>query len=214
MVMTAPQRSGRHTPAGEQTVSQPEQATAPAGHILPRTPRELFESLPPTLCLRAEIIDGNLTVSPSGIPRHGRIAMRLAFALLPVLEEHGWESFVGNVDVCIEGPRDTVVPDYCLAPVDAPLWGDRELLSSALILAAEVVSAGSMEMDRATKPRIYANGGIPIMLIIDPIASPPAVTVLSDPADGAYRTMTHVQMGKPILLPSPVDFDLDTSIFL
>jgi putative restriction endonuclease len=140
--------------------------------------------------------------------------MRLAFALFPLLEEHYWESFVGNVDICIEGPCDTVVPDYCLAPVDAPLWGDRELLSSGLIMAAEVVSTGSMETDRATKPRIYAEGGIPIMLIIDPIASPPTVTVLSDPEKGAYRTMVHTQLGKPVRLPSPVDFDLDTSIFL
>ncbi|MBB4916365.1 Uma2 family endonuclease [Streptosporangium saharense] len=209
MVMTAPQRSAQHRALGKQPASRkPEEQGDPG------TPRELFEALPPTLRLRAEIVDGNLIVSPSGIPQHGRIAMRLAFALFPLLEKHDWESFVGNVDVCIEGPRDTVVPDYCLAPVDAPLWGERELLSSGLIMAAEVVSAGSMEMDRATKPRIYAGGGIPIMLIIDPVASPPTVTILSDPEDGAYRSMNHVQLGKPVRLPSPVDFDLDTSIFL
>ncbi|AWS45530.1 Uma2 family endonuclease [Streptosporangium sp. 'caverna'] len=207
MVMTASKRSGQHTPIEDRRAPSDEQPT-------PRTPREFFDSLPPTLRLRAEIIDGNLIMSPSGVPHHGRIAMRLAFALFPLLEEHYWESFVGNVDVCIEGPRDTVVPDYCLAPVDAPLWGDRELLSSGLIMAAEVVSTGSMETDRATKPRIYAEGGIPIMLIIDPIASPPTVTVLSDPEQGTYRTMVHTQLGKPVRLPSPVDFDLDTSIFL
>ncbi|MET8054694.1 Uma2 family endonuclease [Streptosporangium sp. NPDC005286] len=209
MVMTASQRS-----ASRIAPQPPAQPAAPEDRPLPRTPREIFESLPPSLCLRAEIIDGNLIVSPSGIPKHGRIAMRLAFALQPILEKNDWESFAGNVDICIEGPRDTLVPDYCLVPVDAPLWGDREILSSGLVLVAEIVSPGSMEMDRATKPRIYAGCGIPIMLIVDPVASPPMVTVLSDPEDGSYRTMTHTEMGKPLRIPSPVDFDLDTSIFL
>ncbi|MET8387703.1 Uma2 family endonuclease [Streptosporangium canum] len=198
--MTAQGRLPRHTPAED--------------HPLPPTPREFFESLPPTLRLRAEIIDGNLILSPSGIPRHGRIAMHLAFALLPILDENDWESFAGNVDVCIEGPRDTAIPDYCLALRDAPLWGDREILSSGLIMVAEIVSPGSMETDRATKPRIYAGCGIPIMLIIDPVASPPMITLLSDPEDGAYQTITQTQIGKPIRIPSPVDFELDTSIFL
>lgn len=127
---------------------------------------------------------------------------------------NGWESFSGDVDICVEDPRDTIVPDYCLVPVDAPLWGDREILSSALVLVAEIVSPGSMEIDRATKPRIYAGCGVPIMLIVDPVASPPVVTVLSDPEEGSYRTMTHTEMGKPLRIPAPVDFDLDTSIFL
>ncbi len=134
--------------------------------------------------------------------------------MIPVEDKNGWESFSGDVDVCVEGPRDIAVPDYCLVPLDAPLWGERELLSSSLVMVAEVVSPGSMEMDRVTKPRIYAECGIPIMLIIDPVASPPAITVLSDPDEGCYRTTTHTDMGKPVRLPSPVDFDLDTSIFL
>ncbi|MGC5011870.1 Uma2 family endonuclease [Streptosporangium sp. DT93] len=207
--MTAPQRSTQRT--APQPPAQPE---ASEDRPPPRTPRELFESLPPALRLRAEIIDGNLIVSPSGIPQHGRIAMRLAFALQPALEKQGWESFAGNVDICIEGPRDTMIPDYCVVPVNAPLWGDREILSSGLVLVAEIVSPGSMEMDRAVKPRIYAGCGVPIMMIVDPVASPPMVTVLSDPEEGTYRTTTHTQMGKPLRIPSPVDFDLDTSIFL
>ncbi|MGW0590401.1 Uma2 family endonuclease [Streptosporangium sp. NPDC002607] len=209
MVMTASQRSASRT-----APQPPAQPAAPEDRPLPRTPREIFESLPPIRGLRAEVVDGNLIVSPSATPRHARIARCLSRALIPVEDKNDWESFSGDVDICVEGPRDTIVPDYCLVPVDAPLWGDREILSSGLILVAEIVSPGSMEMDRATKPRIYAGCGIPIMLIVDPVASPPAVTVLSDPEDGSYRTMTHTEMGKPLRIPSPVDFDLDTSIFL
>ncbi|MBB4936149.1 hypothetical protein FHR32_000454 [Streptosporangium album] len=180
----------------------------------PHPARELFESLPSTFRLRAEIIDGNLLLRPSGTPQHARIARRLSRALIPVEDANGWESFSGDVDICIEGPRDTVIPGYCLVRADAPLWGDREILSSGLIMVAEVVPPGSMETDRATEPRIYAGCGIPIMPIIDPVVSPPMVTVLSDPEDGAYRTMAHTEIGKPVRIPAPVDFDLDTSIFL
>lgn len=205
MVMTAQGRLPRHTPAEDHPASEDHPAL---------TPRELFESLPSTLCLRAEIIDGNLLLSPSGTPHHARMARRLSRALIPVEDGNDWESFSGDVDICIEGPRDTVIPDYCLARLDAPLWGDREILSSGLIMVAEIVSPGSMETDRATKPRIYAGCGIPITLIIDPVASPPMITVLSDPEDGTYQTIAQTQIGKPVRIPSPVDFELDTSIFL
>ncbi|MFI6799794.1 Uma2 family endonuclease [Streptosporangium canum] len=200
MVMTAQGRLPRHTPAED--------------HPLPRTPREFFESLPPTLRLRAEIIDGNLILSPSGSPQHARIARRLSRALIPVEDGNDWESFSGDVDICIEGPRDIAVPDYCLVRMNAPLWGDREILSSGLVMAAEVVSPGSKKMDHTVKPGIYAACGIPIMLIIDPVASPPMITILSDPENGTYRTTTDAPLGKPVRIPAPVDFELDTSIFL
>ncbi|MFG1750298.1 Uma2 family endonuclease [Streptosporangium sandarakinum] len=179
-----------------------------------RTVQKFFESLSPDIPLRTEIIDGNLIVSPFGTPRHARIARILSRALIPVEDANGWESFDGNVDICIEGPRDAMAPDYCIVPLDAPLWGGREILSSGVIMVAEVVSPGSTRTDHLVKPGVYAGCGIPIMMIIDPVSSPPAVTVLSDPEDGAYRTAVHAELGKPVRIPDPVDFDLDTSIFL
>jgi hypothetical protein len=35
-----------------------------------------------------------------------------------------------------------------------------------------------------------------------------------DIKNGAYQAMTRVIIGTPIALPSPVDFKLDTSIFM
>ncbi|SNT09350.1 Endonuclease, Uma2 family (restriction endonuclease fold) [Streptosporangium subroseum] len=192
----------------------------PPGHTSPedtspaRTARDLFETLPPTPGFRAEVIDGNLIMSPVGTPEHSWSATLLSYALQPVVMERKWRAHVGGVNVCIDGPRDSLIPDFVLAPADCPRWGTLELLSSGLILVTEVVSPGSARVDRDDKPRIYAAGGVPIMLLVDPIAASPAVTVLSDPQDGAYQIVTRVQMGKPVRLPSPVDFDLDTSIFL
>ncbi|WP_084957690.1 Uma2 family endonuclease [Thermoactinospora rubra] len=181
--------------------------------VTAHTARELFDVLPEMPGFRAEVIKGNLIVSPLGPPPHGDAANNLHDELLPLRRQHGWRGYPGNVGVCIEGTRDPVEPDYVLAPRDCPLWGEREFISSGLILVAEVVSPGSKDYDRNEKPGMYADGGVPIYLLIDPLDAPPSVTVYSDLIDGAYKTVTKVEMGMPLRLPKPVDFELDTSVF-
>ncbi|WP_432870080.1 Uma2 family endonuclease [Microbispora rosea] len=180
---------------------------------LPGTPRELFDSLPPLPGLRTEIIDGRLIVSPVGTPEHGLAAMQLFRAFIPLLDERGWRAWAGNVDVCIDGSRDPVEPDFVLAPKGCPRWGERELLSSGLMLVAEVVSKGSAEDDRLKKPAIYAEGGVPVMLLVDPLTKPASVTVYSDPKEGQYQVTSTVPFGREIQVPHPIGFTLDTSVF-
>ncbi|MFC4058168.1 Uma2 family endonuclease [Planomonospora corallina] len=201
MAMTSPRRPADLRPTPE-TASQP----------LPSTARELFDALPQLPGLRAEVIDGSLIVSPVGTPEHGWTATLLYHALQSLVMERDWRAYVGNVDVCIDGPRDPVEPDFVLAPADCPRWGERELLSSGLFMVAEIVSPGSVANDRERKPGIYATGRIPVMLLVDPVASPATVTVFSNPRDGAYRTVSRVAVGDPLHLPAPVDFTLDTAV--
>ncbi|WP_271216771.1 Uma2 family endonuclease [Streptosporangium carneum] len=184
-----------------------------ASYPLPGTARELFDALPQLPGLRTEIIDGRLIVSPVGTPEHARIAMRLYGALLPLIEERDLDGFSGNVDVCVDGPREPVEPDFVLAPADCPRRGERELLSSGLLMVAEIVSPGSVGDDRDRKPGLYALGQVPVVVIIDPVATPAIVTVLSDPKDDVYLTSTRVAIGATVHLPDPVGFTLDTSIF-
>jgi Uma2 family endonuclease len=184
------------------------------GEELPSTPREVFDALPPLQGLRAEIINGRLIVSPVGTPEHARFALILYRALWPILDERQWDGFPGNVDVCIDGPRDPVEPDLVVAPADCPRWGERELLSSGLKMIAEVVSKSSVVDDREHKPEMYARGRVPVYVLIDPLAAPKAVSVFSDPDEDRYRACTTVTMGDKLPLPAPIDFVLDTSIFL
>lgn len=202
MVMTS-RRSHANLRPSPETSSQP----------LPGTARELFDALPQLPGLRTEVIDGRLIVSPVGTPEHGWLAMLLAYELHSLVIGNGWRSYTGNVDVCIDGPRDPVEPDFVLAPADCPRRGARELLSSGLLMVAEIVSPGSTVDDRDRKPAVYASGGVPVMLLVDPVAAPATVTVLSDPKEGEYRTSTRVEMGSSLHLPEPVGFTLDTSIF-
>jgi Uma2 family endonuclease len=87
------------------------------------------------------------------------------------------------------------------------------LLSSGIIMAAEVVSEATLDDDRQVKRRVYARGGVPVYLLIDPLDDPPSVTVFSDAGGGVYGAMSRVVMGDPIRLPQPIDLELDTSIF-
>ncbi|MER7368089.1 Uma2 family endonuclease [Nonomuraea wenchangensis] len=194
--------------ATEPPAAQPEEID------MPQTARELLDALPPLPGFRAEVIEGNLIVSPMGSPEHTFMAVNLHNVLLPLSLERGWLSAPGGLSVCIEGPRDALVPDYALLPPDCPRWGRGELLSSGLVMVAEVVSPSSAHIDREEKRRLYAVGRVPVYLLIDPLPETPAVTVHSDIADGTYRSIATVPMGKPLRLPAPVDFELDTSVFM
>ncbi|GAA1743398.1 Uma2 family endonuclease [Nonomuraea sp. AD125B] len=181
---------------------------------MPHTARELLDALPPLPGFRAEVIEGNLIVSPMGSPEHTFMAVNLHNVLLPLSLERGWLAAPGGLSVCVEGPRDALVPDYTLLPPGCPRWGRGELLSSGLIMVAEVVSPSSTHIDREEKRRLYAVGRVPVYLLIDPLPEVPAVTVHSDIKDGGYRSIATVPVGKPLHLPAPVDFELDTSIFM
>ena len=50
-------------------------------------------------------------------------------------------------------------------------------------------------------------------LLVDPVASPPSVTVFSEPKEGAYQVTTRVSFGAPLRIPGPIDFLLDTGVF-
>jgi Uma2 family endonuclease len=66
--------------------------------------------------------------------------------------------------------------------------------------------------DRETEPRCYARGGIPLYLLVDREAS--SITLFSDPEKDEYRERCTRPFGKPITLPAPFGFGLDTADFL
>jgi Uma2 family endonuclease len=176
--------------------------------------RELYDHLVPHLGRwRAEIIDGRLVVSPVGSPENQWLAYVLPEAFAQLARERGWRVYPG-LDVCLPGTRTPLEPDFAMAPKDAPRWGGREVFTDGLVMVGEIVSPSSAEDDRHRKPGIYASGGVPLMLLVDPIGEPPTVTVFSRPADGRYAERTEVEMGEKLHIPDPVDHTLDTAIFL
>ncbi|MCO6006014.1 Uma2 family endonuclease [Actinoallomurus purpureus] len=176
--------------------------------------RDLYERLVPHLgTWRAEIIDGRLIIGPRGTPEERWMTAGLLEALAPLARERGWRVYPG-LDVCLPGTREPFEPDFVMAPKDAPRWGEREVFTDGLVMAGEIVSPASVADDREKKPRIYARGRVPIMLLVDPVCDPPTVTVFSRLKNGAYTEKTEVTMGEKLHIPEPVDFALDTAIFL
>lgn len=77
-------------------------------------------------------------------------------------------------------------------------------------LVVEVTST-KPQADRGAKRRCYARGGIPLYLLIDRDDS--SVTLFSDPENDDYRQLLTIPYGKPLPLPEPFAFDLETSDF-
>ena len=71
-------------------------------------------------------------MSPVGTPEHSWSATLLSYALQPVVMERKWHAHVGGVNVCIDGPRDSLIPDFCSLPPTARAGATLELLSSGI----------------------------------------------------------------------------------
>ncbi|CAL9579351.1 hypothetical protein SUDANB126_05007 [Streptomyces sp. enrichment culture] len=74
------------------------------------------------------------------------------------------------------------------------------------------VTSTKPKADRETKRRCYARGGIPLHLLVDREAC--SVTLFSDPEKDEYREHCTRPFGRPVALPEPFAFDLDTGDLL
>jgi Uma2 family endonuclease len=158
---------------------------------------------------RVELIDGQIVVSPSASRRHSSAVDELIDALTDVKRARGWR-FHTNLTVHIEASRERLIPDLMVAAKDAPGFGDNELLGHGVLLVAEVVSPHSQTRDRVAKPRAYAQGRVPLCLLVDQLADPATVTVFSDPVETSYRSCSAAAAGQPLRLPEPFGISLDT----
>ncbi len=151
---------------------------------------------------RVELIDGQIVVSPSASRWHSGAIDRLIDSLIDVKRRNGWE-FHTNPAVHIAATRERLIPDLMVAPKDAPGFGDDELLGHGVLLVAEVVSPSSRRQDRVAKPRAYAQGRVPLYLLIDQLAEPAMVTLFSDPGEDSYQDCAAAAAGQALTLPEP-----------
>ena len=105
---------------------------------------------------RHELTDGALSVSPSASSLHNIFAMHLGIALEPLAPE----PLVVTQAVEIRFNRQlTRIPDLMVVNSDTP--GRHWFPPAEVLLAIEIESPGSHVEDRATKPALYAQHGIP-----------------------------------------------------
>ncbi|EDY60501.1 MULTISPECIES: Uma2 family endonuclease [Streptomyces] len=164
---------------------------------------------------RAELIEGEIVVTPPPDGEHEKYISRI---VRQVIKHARIEmDFSGNKGLKLRSgeacPKNHVVPDVTLAPLELDLFGsaDSWMPCDGVALVLEVTST-KPKADREAKRRCYSRGGIPLYLLVDRETS--SVTLFSDPEKDDYREHCTRPFGKPITLPDPFSFDLETADFL
>jgi Uma2 family endonuclease len=148
---------------------------------------------------RYELIDGMLIVSPAANMPHQRVATVLALLLESACPED-MVVFGAAVNVRFS-PRTALEPDVVVARV-ADAAGARPCLTSAPLLAAEVLSPDSVLRDLSLKKAVYERHGIPSYWIVDPDLDRPALRAY-ELDGGGYTEVADVTGGDAFHAQNP-----------
>ncbi|WP_419996722.1 Uma2 family endonuclease [Streptomyces boninensis] len=175
---------------------------------------EFFLSLDTPEGIRAELIEGEIVLSPAPDGDHEDA--------IAVITKQVYSSSKTSMDASankgLELPRDAqptnhVIPDITLAPSDLrPFRGKPSWMEPDGVAMVVEVTSTKPEADRITKRRSYARAGIPLYLLVD--RDRETVTLFSDPRLQDYTATHTAPFGEPLHLPAPFGFDLETADFL
>ncbi|MFF4125842.1 Uma2 family endonuclease [Microbispora rosea] len=231
MALTKPTKHGRHDHPVPHKQDDPVPGDLDSDEHEPPEARQPEESqeLPDEvlhLCMqlnasgyRAEIRLGQVVVSPWMSEESNEIVYRLTKLLLPLITAKGWR-FFSNWAVHIPPMLDHRLPDLLVLPMKAERLDRMRVHGHSVLLAVEVCSPGNHEVDWKEKPLDYARAGVPLYLIVDPVASPRRVTLMSDPLldlepfdyhRQAYQRIVTVEEGAVLELPEPFGIKIETS---
>ncbi len=164
---------------------------------------------------RAELVEGEIVVTPPPDGDHEDYINRI---MKQVIRRSRTDmDFSGNKGLKLRSggacPKNHVIPDGTFAPSELRLYrgADSWMPCDGVAMVLEVTST-KPEADRETKRRCYARGGVPLYLLVDRETA--QITVFSDPQDDDYREHRTLPFGKPLALPEPFAFDLETGDLL
>jgi len=162
---------------------------------------------------RAELIDGEIVVTPPPNGNHQRCIMRIVEQVLAGSgTQMDFSGQKGLIVPAVEG-EGRVIPDMTFAPakldlfLDAPTW----MPASGVAMVVEVTSS-SPDHDRNAKRRAYAAAGIPLYLLID--RQRREVALFGEPVRDEYTSSSAIRIGGRIKLPDPFSFTLETAGFV
>jgi Uma2 family endonuclease len=118
--------------------------------------------------VRLELVDGEIVVSPSPRPPHSRPYLMLSHVMLGHITENDLGELLGDVDT-IFGEYDVRRPDIIYYKKSrAHLIPHDDALKAPPDLCVEIISPGSVKIDRKDKFKQYAAGKVPFYWILDP----------------------------------------------
>ncbi|MEU9283381.1 Uma2 family endonuclease [Streptomyces sp. NPDC048275] len=158
---------------------------------------------------KAELIRGKIVVSPWSKLRYLRPMRRLRSQV----EAHAPEGHVAETSpfLFVFPPAERGFgPDLFVADEAAFDAEGRHADGAALSLVAELTSDSTKDADWLDKLDTYGRV-VPVYLVLDMQVQ--EVTAFWDPSAKGYRSRTTVPFGRPLHVPAPFDFALDTSGF-
>lgn len=141
--------------------------------------------------VRAELIAGELYMTPSPTPPHQSVAANLHLILGPhVREQNLGTMWIAPLDVHLPS-GDIVQPDLIfISTASAPIVQDW--IRGVPDLLIEIVSPSNAERDRFVKRALYAENGVREYWIVDPDSRTIEVVRLDD---GAYQPAGYFGVG-------------------
>ncbi|MGW4771346.1 Uma2 family endonuclease [Nocardia sp. NPDC004278] len=194
--------------------------TAAKAHEPQRDPADVllegFHALETPEGFRAELIEGDIIVTP---PPDGNHEQNISTLIRQVYRQSATEfSFSGHKGLLLDRgglcPKNHLIPDGVFVPdgafIDEPSW-----MSVGKVVMVVEVTSSKPDWDRKTKRYCYARGAVPLYLLID--RQQQTITLLGEPGGEAdlidYRSEIRVPFGKPLELPDPFSFTLETVDF-
>lgn len=158
---------------------------------------------------KAELIRGKIVVSPWSKLRH-LLPMR---SLRMQLEPHAPKGHIADIAPFLFRMPDQergFGPALYVADAGAFDTDGRHADGEALSLVAELTSVSTEDADWQDKLEVYGRQ-VPVHLVLDMQGE--EITAFWDPSPKGYQSRTTVPFGKPLHVPAPFDFDLDTAGF-
>ena len=146
-------------------------------------------------------------MSPAPGVGHQRASCRLHRALAQAAIAAGADAEVsGAVNVALRGER-LLVPDVVVVAAGAVGETTTRIPCDAVLAVVEVVSPSTVSMDRAVKPVMYAEAGIPVYWRVELQGTPKVVACSL--SRGRYVTRTTLVAGTPGRITRPFAVELD-----
>jgi len=131
---------------------------------------EDWENLPDEEGKHYEIIEGELFVNASPVPRHQRVVKNLLVYLELYFREHGNGEVLQSPIGVVISQINVVQPDLVVMVKNGAWTIDDKRIHGAPDLLVEVVSKGNRRHDEVRKKAIYESYGVQEYWIVDPEA--------------------------------------------
>jgi Uma2 family endonuclease len=133
----------------------------------PRTMMEVFKSLPEGTL--AELIHGNLYMSPAPTTAHQRILLKLTIAISTYVDNADFgEVFIAPYDVFLDEHANAVQPDIIFVSRKNKSIIGKDAIHGIPDMLIEILSPGNSDHDRVRKKDLYEKCGVTEYWIVAP----------------------------------------------